>query len=287
MGHFVRIKTSVLIPAEDMPFPEKWNMKRLPKDVAVRPPSEGEDVPLESPAPKQGDKKKRKRAPSSPDSEKKKPKRRLVRKAKESTSALPSELVARVRTILPRTEEVIEKALVDTCEPEWDATALPRLHHEAFLRIRGELTRHEAEFWELTEKRDTYKLLSKKLQTELEAARKEHTEWAEQVNRVLEDSDDELDSVANDPILQVRQRLEQIGQLQAQVDTIQTEAEEFKKNMDLVTSQKEVVQAQLALAEARLRAANEKTSVQEKRIEELQSELTSAISGHGSRDGQI
>nr|XP_033512099.1 uncharacterized protein LOC117276819 [Nicotiana tomentosiformis] len=27
LGRFVRVKTSDLIPAEDMPFPEKWNMK--------------------------------------------------------------------------------------------------------------------------------------------------------------------------------------------------------------------------------------------------------------------
>ncbi|XP_070037203.1 uncharacterized protein [Nicotiana tomentosiformis] len=289
MGHFVRIKTSDLIPVEDMPFPKKLNMKLvaqipdvvpqlkewvedlvsqkpyserawmklskgrwearnhgLPKDVTIRPPSEGEDMPLESLALKQGDEKKRKRAPSSLNSEKKTTKRRLARKAKESTSALPSnsirhlrdefeeekdtsELVARVRTALSRTEEVFEKALASV------------FHHEAFLQIREELTQHEAEIQELTEKRDTYKILSEKLQTELEAARKEHTEWVEQVNRVLEDSDGELDSVANDLILHVRQRLEKIGQLQAHVDAMQTETEEFKKNMDLITSQKEVV----------------------------------------------
>ncbi|XP_016490783.1 uncharacterized protein LOC107810508 [Nicotiana tabacum] len=52
--------------------------------------------------------------------------------------------------------------------------------------------------------------------------------------------------------------------------------------MDLITSQKEVVQAQLASTEAQLRAAKEKISVQAKRIEELQSELNSAVSGQES-----
>ncbi|XP_070031971.1 uncharacterized protein [Nicotiana tomentosiformis] len=84
-----------------------------------------------------------------------------------------------------------------------------------------------------------------------------------------------------------RQRLEQIGQLQAQIDMIQTEVEEFKENMDLITSQKEAVQAQLASAEAQLRAAKERTSMQAKRIEELQSELNSAVSGQESLDTEL
>nr|XP_009588802.1 uncharacterized protein LOC104086273 isoform X1 [Nicotiana tomentosiformis]XP_009588803.1 uncharacterized protein LOC104086273 isoform X1 [Nicotiana tomentosiformis] len=125
---------------------DRWEARNhgLPKDVAMRPPFEGEDVPLESPAPRQGVEKKRKRAPSPLDSEKKKPKRRLARKAKESTSALPSdsirrlrdeseeeekdnsELVARVQTALPRTEEAVEKALAGTCESERGAVALPQ-----------------------------------------------------------------------------------------------------------------------------------------------------------------
>lgn len=53
----------------------------------MRPPSSDEDVPLESPSPRQGDKTKRKRASSSPSSEKKKTKRSLVRKPMGSTSA--------------------------------------------------------------------------------------------------------------------------------------------------------------------------------------------------------
>ncbi|XP_009589724.1 uncharacterized protein [Nicotiana tomentosiformis] len=198
----------------------------------MRPVSEGEDVPLDSPTPSQGDENKRKMAPSSLDSEKKKPKKRLARKAKESTSTLSSDSIRRLRD--------------ESEEEEEDNFEL--------------VARHEAEVWELTNKRDTYKLLSEKLHTELEVARKEHTEWDEQV----------------------RQRLEQIGQLQVQVDAIQTEADEFNKNKDLITSQKETVQAQLASVEAQLRAAKEKTSVQAKRIEELQSKLYSAISGQES-----
>lgn len=63
----------------------------------MRPPSGDEDVPLESPAPRQGDEKIRERALRSPNSKKKKPKRRLARKLKESTSVLPSDSVHRLR----------------------------------------------------------------------------------------------------------------------------------------------------------------------------------------------
>lgn len=44
------------------------------------------------------------------------------------------------------------------------------MHHKAFLQIREKLTQHEVEVRELTEKRDTHKLLSEKLQVELEVA---------------------------------------------------------------------------------------------------------------------
>ncbi|XP_070035222.1 stress response protein NST1-like [Nicotiana tomentosiformis] len=59
----------------------------LSKDVALRPPSGGKNFPAESPVPRHGGEMKRKRAPISPRSEKKKPRRRLMRKSKESTSA--------------------------------------------------------------------------------------------------------------------------------------------------------------------------------------------------------
>ncbi|XP_070049462.1 protein CROWDED NUCLEI 1-like [Nicotiana tomentosiformis] len=100
-----------------MPFSEKWNMNRLGKDVAMRPPSGDEEVPV----PKQVKENKRK-----------------------------------------------------------DASVL---HHEAFLRIREE---NEAEVRYLTEKSDSYKLLSEKLRADLAAARDEHEEMAEQIERVKE-----------------------------------------------------------------------------------------------------
>ncbi|XP_070049457.1 uncharacterized protein [Nicotiana tomentosiformis] len=344
----------------------------LPKDVAMRPLSGEEDVPLKSPALKQGDEKKRKRVPSSPNSEKKKPKKRS-RKPKGSTDALSldsihrlrdeseeeeekSQLVTRVRTGvvmqgssepadaeigLSRHEEVDEGVLAEAPKPEGveatppqakgveretggdasrieegiprdelrviDITGSPQildamireagmlesrsyegpqgaidihhfldrfestafeditglgdlpvpnkasvLHHETFLRYREELTHHEAEVWDLTEKSDTYKLLSEKLQADL-----------------------------------VQQRLEQIGELQAQVDTIQAEAEEFKKNIDIFASKREAAQAQLESAETHIRATKEKASVQVKKIEELQSQLDLAISDKANLSNEL
>nr|XP_033510682.1 uncharacterized protein LOC117275518 [Nicotiana tomentosiformis] len=48
--------------------------------------------------------------------------------------------------------------------------------------------------------------------------------------------------------------------------------------MDILASKKKAVQAELESAESQLRAAREKASVQVKKIEELQSQLDSAIS---------
>ncbi|XP_070054919.1 uncharacterized protein [Nicotiana tomentosiformis] len=63
------------------------------------------------------------------------------------------------------------------------------LHHVTFLRYWDELNQLEAEVRGLTEKRNTYKLLSeqhegeaKSLRAELEVARKEHTDLVEQEN---------------------------------------------------------------------------------------------------------
>lgn len=73
-------------------------------------------------------------------------------------------------------------------------------------------------------RRDAYKLLSERLQAELEAARKEHADLVEQVRRVLEVSDDESVMVANGPNPQVQKKLDKIEQLQAEVDVVKAEA---------------------------------------------------------------
>ncbi|XP_070031780.1 MAR-binding filament-like protein 1-1 [Nicotiana tomentosiformis] len=84
--------------------------------------------------------------------------------------------------------------------------------------------------------------------------------------------------MANDPNPQVQKKLDQIEQLQAEVDKVKAEAEEWKKNMNRLASKKETSREQLDSTEVQLRDAKEKTLVQAKKIEELQSQLSSAIS---------
>ncbi|XP_070054320.1 uncharacterized protein [Nicotiana tomentosiformis] len=109
---------------------------------------------------------------------------------------------------------------------------------------------------------------------------------AEQVFQILHDSEDELEIMTNDPILQIRQRLEQIGRLNKKVDDIRAEADAFKKNMDNLAS-KEPVQAQLDSAETQLQAAKEKNSTQAEKIKELQSQLDSAANKLESAKSEV
>ncbi|XP_070045648.1 protein WEAK CHLOROPLAST MOVEMENT UNDER BLUE LIGHT 1-like [Nicotiana tomentosiformis] len=127
------------------------------------------------------------------------------------------------------------------------------LHHEAFLRIREE---HDAKVWSLTEKSDSYKLLSEKRRAYLTAAQEEHEEMTEQV----------------------RQRIEQIGRLNSQVDALLADAEEFKKCMDILASKKEAIKAQLELSDAQLRSAKENASGLIEKMKELHHQLDLATS---------
>ncbi|XP_070052813.1 uncharacterized protein [Nicotiana tomentosiformis] len=113
------------------------------------------------------------------------------------------------------------------------------LHHKAFFRIREE---HDAEVWSLTEKSDSYKLLSEKLLVDLTATQEEHEEMAEQVDGLL------------------------------------AEAEEFKKNMDILASKKEAVQAQLKLSDAQLQSTKENALGMIEKMKELQHRLDLATS---------
>ncbi|XP_070014083.1 uncharacterized protein [Nicotiana sylvestris] len=128
-----------------VPLPEEaitTHVEGLPKDVSMRPPSSDEDVPLESPAPRQADEKKRKWASSSPNSEKKKPKRRHACKPKGSTGVLSSESINRLRDESEE-EEKDKSKLVAHVRPQaksmveharWEAQreALEGVHNQNF-----------------------------------------------------------------------------------------------------------------------------------------------------------
>ncbi|XP_070048873.1 uncharacterized protein [Nicotiana tomentosiformis] len=263
----------------------------LGKDVVMRPPSGGKEVHVL----KQVKERKRKDVSGSPSSEKKKPAKRS-RKPKEGSGVMSSEAVRHSRdqpeegeenlacvranvviqqysnlveanqgtlAIIPEQQEaeiissqakMIERdteggssqAVADISRDEFRIASV--LHHEAFLRIREE---HDAEVRNLTKKSDSYKLLSEKLRADLTAAREEHEEIAEQV----------------------RQRIEQIGQLNSQVDALLAEAEEFKRCMDNLASKKEAVEAQLELSDAQLRSAKENALGLIEKMKELQHRL--------------
>ncbi|XP_070049559.1 uncharacterized protein [Nicotiana tomentosiformis] len=199
----------------------RWEARShgLSKDVKLRPPTGSKVLPTESPAPREVEEKKRKRALSPPSSEKKKTRRLLE------------------------------------------------------VEVRG-----------LTEKRDTYKLLSerregeaKSLRAELELARKEHANLVEQV-KIFEVSDDELDSVTNDRNPQVQQKIDRINQLRAELDIVKAEAEEWRRRMDRLALEKETARAQLTSVEVQLQAAKEKIGARAQKVEELQSQLSSVVS---------
>nr|XP_016500152.1 PREDICTED: myosin heavy chain, embryonic smooth muscle isoform-like [Nicotiana tabacum] len=183
-----------------------------------------------------GEKKKRK-APGSPSSERKKPKKSLARKPKESSSsrAPDSDSLYQVRdepeeddffvahgptspeeraTVAeeihkadpPQARGVDEKTRAEISRnakhTQKEAPIALVLHHESFLRYRAEVNQLEAEIKELAEKRDMYKLLS------------------EQHEGVVKN-------------------------LQAELDTAQKEHADLVKKRDALGSEREVVKAQM------------------------------------------
>ncbi|XP_070019529.1 uncharacterized protein [Nicotiana sylvestris] len=166
MGQFVRIKTSDLIPAERMPFPEEWNMKRLRDVVAMSPPPLGEE---EIPKPTNEKKRKRGSPASSP-----KPKKSKARKPKADSAALSSEAAQHIR---------------DEDEEGKDKDCLPcSFTDKHFPNLN--LSPCEAELKKLVEERDGLKSLYvqkedevRDLRVELAKARQEQTELIEKAQQ--------------------------------------------------------------------------------------------------------
>ncbi|XP_070050280.1 uncharacterized protein [Nicotiana tomentosiformis] len=207
------------------------------KDVTPRLPSGGKNFPAESPVPRQGGEKKRKRAPSSSSSEKMKPRRRLMRKSKESVSARAPSLgsLYRLRDESEEEEEAFDLASV--------------LHHETFLRYRDKLNQYEAEVRGLTEKRDTYKLLSeqregeaKSLRTKLEVARKEHADLVEQ----LASTESQLRAAKDKAEVQAKKFEDLHSQLSAAVSNRENLAKELKMAKSVVVVVKDDVDEMVA-----------------------------------------
>nr|XP_033511230.1 uncharacterized protein LOC117276000 [Nicotiana tomentosiformis] len=62
------------------------------------------------------------------------------------------------------------------------------------------------------------------------------------------------------------------------MDAVKAETEEWKGRMDRLASEKEMARAQLTSAEVQLQAEKEKAEVQVRKVEDLQSQLSAAVS---------
>nr|XP_009614531.1 uncharacterized protein LOC104107432 [Nicotiana tomentosiformis] len=95
-----------------------------------------------------------------------------------------------------------------------------------------------------------------------ELAEKEHAVLLEHI-KIFEVSDDELDTVSNGLNPQVQQKIDRVNQLRAEMDEVKAMAEEWK--------------GEAGLAEAQLRSVKEKVEIRSREIENVQSQLGSAI----------
>ncbi|XP_070047128.1 interactor of constitutive active ROPs 4-like [Nicotiana tomentosiformis] len=141
----------------------------------------------------------------------------------------------------------------------------------------------EAEARELTEKKETYKLLSeqheeaiKNLRAELDAAQKEYADLVEQ-ELFFEVSDDDLAIATNDQTSQVQQKVDRIDQLRAKMNEVQAMADVWKERIDRLASEKETAQEHLASVKVQLQVAKEKSDAQARQNEDLQAQLGSTI----------
>ncbi|XP_070055536.1 uncharacterized protein [Nicotiana tomentosiformis] len=213
----------------------RWEARShsLPKTIELRPLVGGDDLSVDLSASGQlGDtagEKKKMRAPSSPSSEKKKPRRRLARKPKESSGsrAPDSDLLYQLRDEPEEDDILVARKPIS---PEERVTVEHEIHEADLPQIRE----FEDKVRELAQKRDTYKLLSeqheeaiKSLQAELDMTQKDHADLVEHV-KIFEVSDDELDIATNDQTSQVQQKVDKIDQLRAKMNEVKAMTEEWK-----------------------------------------------------------
>ncbi|XP_070046206.1 uncharacterized protein [Nicotiana tomentosiformis] len=162
-----------------------------------------------------------------------------------------------------------------------EASALPR---EACSRSRAELSRYEADLRTLTGERNALRLLceqreqeTKDLRVELTEAHQDQTDLTEQVMKILKTHGFDSGLEANISISQLQQKLEMIGQLREEVDIIKAEILGWKESMDRLAAEKEAARAQLSSAESQLQGMRERSSVQARKIEELEARLASEL----------
>ncbi|XP_070032391.1 uncharacterized protein [Nicotiana tomentosiformis] len=158
------------------------------------------------------------------------------------------------------------------------------LYWEAFSRSRVELSWYEADLRGLTEERNVLKLLcgqkeeeTKDLRAELAKAHQDQTDLIEQVMKILKAHGLDSRTVVNISISQLQQKVERIEQLHEEVNTMKAETLGWKEGMDRFAAKKETALSQLSSAKIQLRGMREKSSIQEKKIRELEARLASEL----------
>ncbi|XP_070056676.1 uncharacterized protein [Nicotiana tomentosiformis] len=197
-------------------------------------------------------------------------------------SSVPGRCVPVSRYMCSITEGHLEQIRKDC---NWENKEVASMvHREACSRSRAELSRYEADLQRVTEERNTLKLLCgqreeeiRELRAELAKAHQDQTDLTEQVMIILKTHGLDSGLEANIPISQLQQKLEMIGQLCEEVDIIKAETLGWKEGMDRLAADKEVFRAQLSSAESQLQGIKERSSVQVRKIEELEARLTSEL----------
>ncbi|XP_018632266.1 uncharacterized protein [Nicotiana tomentosiformis] len=170
------------------------------------------------------------------------------------------------------------------CEVQQALNRAVTVNREVCSRSRAELHRFEADLQWVTEEMNALRLLSgqreeeiKGLRAELAKAHQDQTDLTEQVMIILRTHGLNSGLEANISISQLQQKLETIEQLREEVDIIRAETMGWKDGMDHLAAEKEIVRAQLSSTTSQLQGMKEKSSVQARRIEELEARLASEL----------
>ncbi|XP_070055226.1 uncharacterized protein [Nicotiana tomentosiformis] len=141
----------------------------------------------------------------------------------------------------------------------------------------------ETELQRVSKERNALKLLCgqkdetiKDLQADLAKAREKEAELDKQVTILLIEYGLDPTVEANTSLSQLQQKVKRIELLRGEVDQVKADYDRWKENMDLLTAEKETTLAKLSSAEVQLRVIKEKSSAQDKRIEELETGLVEA-----------
>ncbi|XP_070042784.1 uncharacterized protein [Nicotiana tomentosiformis] len=255
----------------------------LSNDAVLRPPSDEKEASAFVQTPVKDNKRKRLT------SEDPKPKTKTAHKPRKNTIPLTEESV---RHLMDEDEEEEDdgSVLVDRMKKTIDASKAAgsrmaaSVHREACSRSRVELRRYEADLRRVTEERNTLRLLFgqkeeeiKDIRAELAKDHQDQTDLTEHVIIILKTHGLDPGTVANILISQLRQKLEVIGKLREEVDMIRAESLGWKDGMDRLATEKETARAQLSSAKNQLQVMKEKSSVQARKIVELEARLASEL----------